>query len=158
MHRLTVTLNRIVCYSAEHRKFRMFIKAEPFTHPREEMSQTEVPALDAFRNARAPTRKRECSDAIRSKRHIWVCFAKVFLGFEDVIALWTEASAETTIRQNFQGRNFHSYLQIRRDEVAYVRTNLAGTFEDNETAGLCNTKVDGLARRWVGGVCRVRLI
>ena len=158
MHGLTVTLNRIVCYSAEHREFRMFVKAEPFTHPEKEMCQTKVPALDAFRNARAPTRERECSNAIRSEGHIWVSISKVLLGFEDVIALWTKASAKTTIRQNFQGRNFHSYLQIRRDEVAYGRANLACTFENDETAGLCNTEVDSLARGWVGGVCRIRFI
>lgn len=52
-----------------------------------------------------------------------------------------------------QGRNFDSDVQFGFYEITNVGVDLSGSFEDDKCSGLCNSKINGLSGRWIGGIC-----
>lgn len=71
---LTISLDRVVSNTTEHRELGEFAQRKSLAHPREEMGQTVVASLHAFWNARATTREGQGTDTIRSEYDVRIDF------------------------------------------------------------------------------------
>ena len=143
---LTVALNRVMSNTTQHGEPRVFTDTEALSHPREEMSQAVVAALDALRNTRASARERQRSDAVRPKYHSRIRVSQVRLGFQYVFRpAIADAANDIAIGEQLQSRHFYSNLELRGNELANGRRNLPCTRKYDECTRLSHLEINGLS-------------
>lgn len=83
---------------AKHSKLRIFVQSKSFTHPGEKVSQTEVPASDAFWNPRASAREGQCTNTVWAENNIGIRAPQFGVSIQDIVALQIKSTGNFTIR------------------------------------------------------------
>lgn len=147
--RRTITLYRIVSNATEHGELGSRVQAEAFSHPREEVSKTEMTASHTLGDTSTSTGERQSSDTVWADGNVGVGIAQVQMGMEDILRSRSKPASDGSIREHFQCWDFHANLEFRVQEFFDGRVDSACSLEYNKASGLGNAKVDDLPRWWI---------
>jgi hypothetical protein len=148
---LTVSLNRVMSDTTQHRKSRIFTETESFPHPGEEVRQTVMSALDTLGNTSTARSEREGGRRVGTENDTSSGRFELLEWGENILFPGSRAGHARLVERNRRYKKAEG--EVLLDEIGNGWGEGAGRGDDEERSRTRDLEIDCLSVGWVCRVC-----